>query len=242
MKIYFACAVSLLVLAGSPLAAAQKAPIAPPDFAADFKAVDVDHDGKLSWGEFLAGREEREGRKHGEDARKPSYRWMLHYVERFAQMDLDDDSELTLDEYTRGRLLNENNDGTLRYIQPNPPLPKAAPVVKERMPMVHPEITQSPKSHTSDFAESDTNRDGKLTWEEFLAGREKREGQEHGEEARNPNFKWMRHYVERFLAMDFNDDGVLTLPEFIRGRLLNTYNDGTLRFILPKPYQKMPTK
>lgn len=240
MKKNLACAVLLLTTAGVAHAATD--PVPPPDFAVAFKAVDTNHDGKLSWGEVLTGRKEREGRKHGDEARKPSYRWMLHYVERFAQMDLDDDSELTLEEYSRGRLLNENNAGTLRYIQPNPPLAKPATVAKDRLPMIHPEITQSPKSHTSDFAESDANHDHKLSWDEFLAGREKREGAEHGEEARNPNFKWMRHYVERFQAMDFNDDAVLTLPEFIRGRLLNTYNDGTFRFILPKPYQKMPTK
>jgi Ca2+-binding EF-hand superfamily protein len=241
MKNTTACAIAVLMLAGAP-AAAQTAPIPPPDFAAAFHAEDLDHDGLLSWPEFLAAGKEREGRKHGAAASKPSYRWMFHFVERFAQMDLDDDTTLTLEEYSRGRLLNENNSGTMRYIQPNPPLPKPQTVAKERMPMVHPEITPSPKSHTSDFAESDANRDGKLTWDEFLAGREKREGEEHGEAARHPDFKWMRHYVERFQLMDFNDDGVLTLPEFIRGRLFNTYNDNTFRFILPKPYQKLPTK
>ncbi|MBC2667123.1 EF-hand domain-containing protein [Novosphingobium flavum] len=239
MKKNFACAIVLLALAGTPLSA--KAPIPAPDFAADFKAVDTDHDGKLSWAEFLAGRKEREGRKHGEDARKPSYRWTLHYVQRFSQMDLDDDEVLTLDEYSRGRLLNEDNDGAMRYVQPNPPLPKAVVVVKERLPMVHPEITPAPKTHKSDFAQSDINHDGKLTWAEFLAGREKREGEDHGEEARNPTYKWIRHYVERFQAMDFDDNEVLSLNEFIRGRLLNTYNDNTLRFIQPKPYAKKPS-
>lgn len=242
MKKTLACAVALFAMAGTAQAAAKTDPIAPPDFAKDFAAVDTNHDGILSWEEYLAGRKEKEGRKHGKPASDPDYRWMFHYVERFAQMDLDDDETLTLDEYTRGRLLNENNAGTLRYIQPNPPLPKPKTVVKEQLPMVHPDITPSPKSHKPDFAQSDTNHDGKLTWEEFLAGREKREGEDHGEEARRPSYKWMRHYVERFQLMDFNDDGVLTLPEFIRGRLFNTYNDNTFRFILPKPHQKMPTE
>jgi hypothetical protein len=241
MKNKLACAVVLLTMGASP-ALAAKEPIPPPDFAVAFNAEDLNHDGKLSWEEFYAAGKEREGRKHGDDARKPTYNWVFHFVERFAQMDLDDDESLTLDEYTRGRLLNENNDGGMRYIQPNTPLPKPVTPVKKQLPLVHPPITQSPKSHEADFAASDTNHDGKVSWDEFLAGREKREGADHGAEAAKPSYFWLRHYVERFQLMDFNFDGSLTLDEFINGRLLNTYNDWSFRFILPKPYQKFPAK
>jgi hypothetical protein len=236
-----ACAIAALALAGTP-AAAQKSPITPPDFAAAFNAEDLNHDGQLGWDEFLAAGKEREGRKHADAARNSSFRWVFHFVERFAQMDLDDDEFLTRDEYSRGRLRNEDNAGNLRYIQPNPPLPKAAPVVKKQLPLTHPEIGPSPKSHEDTFEVSDTNHDGKLTWEEYFTRRQYQEGLDHGDDARRPDYFWMRHYVERFMLMDYNADEVLTLDEYVRGHLLNTYNDNTFRFALPKAYAKWPTQ
>ena len=238
MKKNFACAIFLLALVGPALAATV--PIPPPDFAADFKKVDVNQDGKLSWEEFLEGRKYNEGLKHGEEARRPSYRWIVHYVVRFSQMDLNNDEVLTLDEYTKGRLLNVNYEGTPRYIRPKPdankPTVTTAPAQKG-----HPEVTAAP-DFSKDFAETDANHDGKLTWEEYFEGRKKREGAERGEEASRPSYRWMRHYVERFMAMDFNDDEVVTREEYMRGRLLNTYNDGTLRFLLPSPAAKAAAK
>jgi hypothetical protein len=248
----FACAKSLLTLAGATLAGATlvgatlagaalaKEPIPPPDFAADFAVVDVSHDGKLTWEEFLTGRKEREGLKHGEDARKPSYKWLLHYVVRFSQMDLDDDEALNVDEYKKGRLLNNNYDGTLRYIQPKLAAEPAPNVLRAMAERGHPQITPAP-DFSPDFASSDRNHDSKLTWDEFSAGRESREGKPgSGVDGTPLDYHWARHYVERFQAMDVNDDEVLSKAEYTKGRLLNTYNDGTLRFIQPKPGAKKP--
>ena len=113
----FACAISLLALAGAPLAAAELVPGPPPDFFADFAGTDGNHDGKLSWEEFLMGRESREGKPgSGVDGTPLNYKWISHYVERFSAMDVNKDESLTLEEYVKGRLLNTFNDGRLRFI------------------------------------------------------------------------------------------------------------------------------
>ena len=96
MKTRFACTIFLLLLAGPALAADAPAP--PPDFAAQFKEGDTNHDGKLSFEEYKAARLIRDGGKVDETKLK-------HYAERFAALDVNKDNFLTLEEY-QGRIAN----------------------------------------------------------------------------------------------------------------------------------------
>lgn len=97
MDKHFVCTLSLLLLTGSALAA--DAPATPPDFAAQFKEGDTNHDGKLNYEEYKAARVMRDGGKV--DATK-----VKHYVERFAALDVNKDKSLTLEEY-KARIANE---------------------------------------------------------------------------------------------------------------------------------------
>lgn len=97
MDKHFTCILSLLLLTGSTLAA--DAPATPPDFAAQFKEGDINHDGKLSYDEYKAARVMRDGGEVDETKVK-------HYVERFAALDVNKDKLLTLDEY-KARIANE---------------------------------------------------------------------------------------------------------------------------------------
>ncbi len=94
MKQQIVCAISLLTLTGAALAAEI-----PPDFAAQFREGDTNHDGKLSYDEYKAARVMRDGGKVDEEKVK-------HYVERFAALDVNKDKLLTLDEY-KARITNE---------------------------------------------------------------------------------------------------------------------------------------
>lgn len=96
MKKHLACTISLFTLVGTALAA--DAPATPPDFAAQFRAGDTNHDGKLSYDEYKAGRLSREGKVDEEKIK--------HYVERFAALDVNTDKLLTLEEY-KARIANE---------------------------------------------------------------------------------------------------------------------------------------
>lgn len=96
MKKHFVCAISFLTLTGAALAA--DAPAAPPDFAAQFKEGDTNHDSKLSYEEYKAARLMRDGGKVDETKLK-------HYAERFAALDVNKDKFLTLEEY-KGRIAN----------------------------------------------------------------------------------------------------------------------------------------
>ncbi len=97
MKKHFVYAISLLTLAGPALAA--DAPAAPPDFAAQFREGDTNHDGKLTYDEYKAARMMR-------DAGKVDETKIKHYVERFAALDANKDKLLSLEEY-KVRITNE---------------------------------------------------------------------------------------------------------------------------------------
>jgi hypothetical protein len=71
----------------------------------------------------------------------------------------------------------------------------------------------TPPDFAAQFSEGDTNRDGKLTYDEYQAARMTRDGGK-ADEAK------IKHYVERFAALDVNRDKVLSLEEY-RGRIAN---------------------
>ncbi|MBC2666654.1 hypothetical protein H7F51_14115 [Novosphingobium flavum] len=72
-----------------------------PDIVAEFRSGDANHDGKLSWDEYVAARRGREGGEY-----TPAK--VNHYIMRFEQMDLNHDMTLNMAEY--GARIGEYKD------------------------------------------------------------------------------------------------------------------------------------